>query len=74
MKLDYKIKHPSFKDKFGNIEADFTGVYHVNSNDYRFYIGDCIWKPIEDKCGTWHIIVEHEKTIIAERKFLVKQS
>jgi hypothetical protein len=74
IKLDYRIKHPPFKDKTGNIETDFTGVYYINSNDYRFYIGDCIWTPIEDKCGTWHIIIELEKSIVAEKKFLLKQS
>lgn len=74
IKLNYCIKHPPFKDDSGNPEPDFTGEYYINSNDYRFYIGDCIWAPAEDKCGIWIIIVEHEQRIIAEKKFLIKQS
>ena len=74
IKLDYCIKHPPFKDVKGNPEPDFKGEFYINSNDYRFYIGDCIWKPIDDKCGIWQIIVKQEESIIAEKKFWVKQS
>ncbi len=69
VKLDFCIKHPPFKDKNGNVEPDFIGEYHVNSNDYRFYIGDCIWLPVEDKVGIWHILVELDGKTIAEKKF-----
>ncbi len=73
IKLDYCIKHPPFKGEPEKPEPAFTGEYYINSNDYRFYIGDCIWAPVEDKCGIWHIIVEYNKNIVAEKKFLVKQ-
>ena len=69
MKLNFVIKHPPFKDKRGKIEPDFTGEYHVNSNRYEFYIGDCIWDPIEDKIGVWQIIVFHERKQIADQRF-----
>jgi hypothetical protein len=68
-KLDYRIIHPDFTDDNGNIEPDFTGTYLVNTNDYKFYIGDCIWLPLEDKCGTWIVQVEFERKIVAEEKF-----
>jgi hypothetical protein len=70
-KIDYCIKHPPFKDKNGNTEPDFTGTCLVNTNDYKFYIGDCIWLPLEDKCGTWLVQVLFEGKVIAEEKFEV---
>ncbi|MBN1117393.1 MAG: DUF3859 domain-containing protein [Bacteroidales bacterium] len=69
IKLDFCIKHPPFKDSKGIVEPDFTGVYHVSTNDYKFYLGDCIWLPVEDKAGIWHLIVEWKGKIIAEKKF-----
>lgn len=69
--LDYCIKHPPFKDSQGNIEPDFVGKYFVNSNQYEFYIGDCIWLPVEDKVGIWEVIVFHEGKKIASQKFEV---
>lgn len=70
-KIYYCIKHPPFKDKFGNIESDFKGEYFVNSNNSHFFIGDCIWLPIEDKVGEWIISVEFEGRLIEEKKFKV---
>ena len=69
MKLDFIIKHPPFKDINGNIEPDFIGEYFVNSNSYEFYIGDCIWEPIDDKIGLWQIIVYYEGNQIASQSF-----
>ncbi len=51
LKLDFCIKHPPFQNAKGNQEPDFKGEHFVNSNDLRFYIGDCIWPPVEDKVG-----------------------
>lgn len=70
-KLDYCIKHPPFTDAKGNIEPDFTGTYLVNTNDYKFFIGDCIWLPVEDKVGDWIVRVEFEGKLIAEHTFKV---
>jgi hypothetical protein len=69
--LNYCIKHPPFKDANGTIEPDFTGTYLINTNDYKFYIGDCIWQPIEDKPGDWIIQIEYQGEIIAEHLFKV---
>lgn len=70
-KLKYCIQHPPFKDAEGNVEPDFTGEFLVNSNDYKFYIGDCIWLPLEDKVGKWIVSVEFESEIVAEKQFSV---
>lgn len=69
--LEYCIKHPPFKDKNGNTEPDFTGAYVIKSNDHKFYIGDSIWLPVEDKVGTWKILVKHEGKVIAEKGFRI---
>ena len=71
MKLDYIIKHPPFKNDAGNIEPDFTGEYYVNSNQYEFYIGDCIWNPVEDKVGIWEIEVFHNGYKLVNKVFKV---
>jgi hypothetical protein len=70
-KLNYRIKHPPFTDSESNIEPDFTGTYLINTNDYKFYIGDCIWLPLADKVGDWIIQVEFEGNVIAEKTFKV---
>lgn len=72
-KMDYRIKHPPFKDSDGIIEPDFTGTYLVNTNDYKFYIGDCIWLPLDDKVGDWIVQVEYEGKVVAEHKFEVME-
>lgn len=69
--LEYRIKHPPFKDKNGHIEPDFTGVYQIPGNDFNFFIGDCIWEPIDDKIGNWTVSVKFEGKLIAEKTFLL---
>lgn len=71
LKLDYCIKHPSFPNTKGDIEPDFCGEYFVNSNDFRFYIGDCIWLPVEDKRGDWEIFIYHDERCVAEKSFKI---
>ncbi len=70
-RLDFCIKHPPFKDTNGNIAPDFTGEYYVKSNKDYFFIGDCIWLPLEDKKGNWVIEVFHGKSRIASKNFKV---
>ena len=69
IRLDYCIKHPPFRDAKGNIEPDFTGEYFVHSNQHEFYLGDCIWLPLEDKTGKWEIIVYFMGKEVARKQF-----
>ncbi|MGL5771248.1 MAG: DUF3859 domain-containing protein [Bacteroidales bacterium] len=70
--LDFEIIHPSFIDlKTGAIAPSFIGQHFVNSNDWRFFIGDTLWEPIEDKIGEWEIIVWHDGKEIARKKFQI---
>ncbi|MGQ7869826.1 DUF3859 domain-containing protein [Sunxiuqinia sp. sy24] len=66
-KLEFKIIHPPFKDEHGTISPDFTGDYYVNSNDYSFFLGDCIWEPLEDKLGPWRLITYLDGQVIADK-------
>ncbi len=67
LRLDFCIKHPCFYDAKGNQEPDFSGEYYVSSNDFRFYIGDCIWHPLEDKVGEWKFFVYNNGETIASK-------
>ncbi len=66
-KLEFKIIHPPFKDDKGNIMPDFVGEYYISSNDYSFFLGDCIWEPLEDKLGDWRLITYLDGKIIADK-------
>ncbi|MDP4205938.1 MAG: DUF3859 domain-containing protein [Bacteroidota bacterium] len=66
-KLSYRIDHPPFKDADGNVTPSFTGEYFISSNDYEFFLGDCIWEPLEDKLGKWVITTYHEGKVIAQK-------
>lgn len=71
--LEFIIKHPPFIDiKTGNVAPDFVGAHYVNSNDWMFFLGDTIWEPIEDKIGTWEIVVFMDGKEVTNKKFVVK--
>lgn len=73
-KLTFKIDHPPFKDKLGNTVPPFTGEQFVRTNDFEFYLGDCIWKPLEDKLGKWELTTWHEGKIVVQKTFtLIKK-
>ena len=55
--LEFTIEHPPIVGEDGDLLPAFEGSEHVSSNDYYFYLGDCIWKPVEEKCGTWTMSV-----------------
>jgi hypothetical protein len=55
--LDFRIDHPPFKDKNGDIEPAFEGTYQIRSNPYAFFLGDTIWEPVDDKRGSWTMTV-----------------
>lgn len=67
--IEFVMKHPPFTDDLGNIRPDFEGSQYVNSNDWRFFLGDTVWLPIEDKCGEWTLITYLEGREIARKTF-----
>jgi hypothetical protein len=66
--LEYVIHHPPFRDKDGNITPFFEGEYQIKTNPYRFFLGDTIWEPVEDKRGTWEFIIKIDQKMVASKK------
>ncbi len=66
-RLEFRIEHPPFCDDAGAVMPDFTGEVFVNSNQYNFFLGDCIWEPIHDKFGKWRFICTIDKRVVAEK-------
>lgn len=78
MKLTFQIDPPPFF-KNGEIDltvaeqsslrdtAPFTGELYVRSNDWKFFLGDTTWEPIEDKAGDWRIRTWLDGDLVADR-------
>ncbi len=69
--LDFTINHPSFTDQEGNIEPPFEGTFRVKQNPYRFFLGDTIWEPVDNKKGEWELIISIDETILARKVILL---
>ena len=72
--LTFKIDHPPFTDEEGNLRPPFTGEQFIWTNDFEFYLGDCIWEPVDDKLGKWELTTYYNEKIVAKKVFnLVKK-
>ncbi len=69
VKLSYYIRHPVEKSYSSTPENDFSGVHIIRSNDYKFFVGDCIDQPVKNKIGEWVIGVCSEGVLLAEKAF-----
>lgn len=67
--LTFEIKHPPFSDNQGNILPPFTGSQFIRTNDFQFYLGDCIWEPISTKTGKWELTTWYKNQIVAHKIF-----
>ena len=65
--LQFCIQHPPFAGEDGLPAPDFTGEYFINSNDFEFFLGDCVWEPLEDKLGKWRLITTCEGKTLADK-------
>lgn len=70
-KLNYIIFHPDIKDDHGHVMPPFTGDVYVGNNDWYFYLGDCIWPPINNKQGDWRMVIALDGVILAQKTFNV---
>ncbi len=66
-KITFRIEHPPFKDSAGNPAAPFEGELYVKTNDFRFFLGDTIWAPVEDKRGAWRLITWLDGEKVADK-------
>ena len=71
--LEFKIEHPPFKDDDGNVVPPFTGDHFIQTNDYLFYLGDCIWEPPDDKFGDWELTTYHNRKVVAKKMLKLKK-
>lgn len=69
--LDFRIDHPPFKDSDGILEAPFEGAFRVKQNPYRFFLGDTVWEPIEDKKGEWTITIFYQGEALTSKSLLL---
>jgi hypothetical protein len=66
-KITFRIDHPPFKDSSGATAAPFEGELYVKTNDFRFFLGDSVWAPVEDKLGEWRLTTWLDGRMVAEK-------
>jgi hypothetical protein len=66
-KITFRIEHPPFKDSSGHVAPPFDGELYVKTNDFRFFLGDTIWAPVEDKRGEWRLITWLDGEKVADK-------
>lgn len=69
--LVYCIDHPGIFDDAGNRRPPFDGTVFVKQNEWKFFLGDTIWEPIEDKLGDWRLTLELDGKLVADETFEV---
>lgn len=66
-RITFRIEHPPFRDSAGNPAPPFEGELYVKTNDFRFFLGDTIWGPLEDKKGDWRLITWLDGVKVADK-------
>lgn len=70
-RIFFRIEHPPFKNSTGKLAPPFVGELYVKTNDFRFFLGDTIWAPIEDKRGEWRLSTWLDDEKVAEKVLLL---
>ena len=70
--LRFCIAHPGIPDEDGQVMPPFEGRERIKSNDYQFFLGDCIWEPTHNKVGRWQLSTWIEDELVADQKFMVQ--
>ncbi|MFC2124593.1 DUF3859 domain-containing protein [Bacteroidota bacterium] len=65
--IQFRIDHPPFSDNEGSVEPSFEGEYQIKANPYRFFLGDTIWEPVEDKIGDWTMSIFMDGELLASK-------
>lgn len=69
--IQYCIEHPPFRDKSGKTVPSFTGEYQIRSNPTRFFLGDVVEDPLEDKRGDWVFKILMDDRLLAEKRLSI---
>jgi hypothetical protein len=51
----------------GKVRPPFTGQVFINSNQYEFFLGDCVWEPLDDKLGVWTMTTKIDGEVVAKK-------
>jgi len=70
--INFRIDHPPFTNEKGELAEPFIGEQFIRTNDFEFYLGDCIWEPLEDKLGKWELSTFYKGQVIAHKIFNLK--
>ena len=70
--INFRIDHPPFTNEKGELAEPFTGEQFIRTNDFEFYLGDCIWEPLEDKLGKWELSTFYKRQLVAHKIFNLK--
>lgn len=68
-KLTFEIEHPPHMHApEGHLLPDvFTGEVIIPQNEYRFFLGDTVWKPFEEKYGPWRLKTFIDGKLVADK-------
>lgn len=70
-KITFRIEHPPFTDSSGERAPPFEGELYVKTNDFRFFLGDTIWAPVEDKRGAWRLMTWLDGEAVADETLIM---
>ena len=70
-RLRCEIRHPGIPDGDGRPQPPFPAEAFINTNDFRFFLGDTFWEPLHDKLGAWTLVTWLDGKEIARRTFRV---
>lgn len=69
--IQYSIEHPPFRDSSGQVAPTFTGEHQIRSNPARFFLGDAVEDPVEDKKGDWVFKILMDDRLLAEKRLII---
>jgi hypothetical protein len=69
--IRYVIEHLPFREKDGSLMPPFTGDYQIRTNPARFFLGDSVEDPVEEKKGIWEFRILYDDIILARKKIEV---
>jgi hypothetical protein len=67
--ITFRIEHPPFNNDSGEVAPPFEGEQYVRSPQWRFFLGDTVWEPPEDKVGDWTLTTWLDGEEVAQRTF-----
>ena len=66
--IGYVVDHPPFRENDGSPAPPFTGEYQIRTNPARFFLGDTIRPPVEEKKGIWDLKILYLEMVLASKK------